>query len=104
MDYYAALSHDIIEKSTTAPKGITPSNIKSLGFPFGLSKYGEHLKDRGVEIDVSAPNYIGKTRVKFTLPCRVIVTDGAKVVSLRKGEYDFLVRKEAEDWSGWFND
>ena len=104
MDYYAEISHEIIEAATTQ-KEVSPANVKVLGFPLGLSKYGEHLKDRGVEVDISTPNTLGKVRVNFSLPCRIITTNGAQVVSLREGEYDFLMQSaEKEDWSGWFND
>jgi len=104
MDYYSQLELEVVE-GNNPPQLVSAANIKTLGCPFGFTRYGDRLKARGVRIQITDPNHIGKGRVKFTLPCDITVANEATAVTIKKGKYDFLVDASGkQDWSGWFND
>lgn len=58
-----------------------------------------------MEITKTAPNSIGKVRVKFALEEDLLTCHGTHVLRLRKGVYDYSIPAPAkENWAGWFND
>ena len=104
MDYYSKLELEVVE-GDTGSQVVSPANIRTLGCPFGFTRWGDRLKARGIKVRVTKPNDNGKGRVKFTLPCNLTVANEAVAVTIRKGKYDFLVDASGkQDWSGWFND